>query len=252
MSRYFLEVRYLGLPYAGFQIQQNANTVQSEVERAMEVFFREKITLTGSSRTDTGVHARQNYFHFDREEEIRGGSLYNLNALLPPGIAAVSLRKMRRNAHCRFDAVAREYLYRVYAMKDPFMAGFGYYFPYRVDIDAMHQAAAVVMEYEDFTSFAKRKAQVKTNICKVVRSEWVEEAGCLEYRVKANRFLRGMVRGLVGTMLQVGRGKLRVHEFRRVIEGRDAALADFSVPGHGLYLMEVEFPQGYFEEVDKK
>ncbi|MEO8584128.1 MAG: tRNA pseudouridine(38-40) synthase TruA, partial [Flavitalea sp.] len=208
MSRYFLDVSYMGTGYAGFQIQQNAITIQSEVEQALRTYLKIDIVLTGSSRTDTGVHALQNFFHFDFEGEVLAGSVYNLNALLPGRIAVRGIYKMRDGSHCRFDAVWRQYRYMVYRKKDPFITDRAYYFPYVVDIALMQEAAAVVLEYTDFRSFAKRNSQVKTFECRIMESGWEEKDGYFQYRVRANRFLRGMVRGLVGTMLQVGRAKI--------------------------------------------
>jgi tRNA pseudouridine38-40 synthase len=246
MSRYFIEVSYKGAAYAGFQVQENARTVQGEVEKALEIFYRRRVELTGSSRTDAGVHARQNYFHLDFEGEIDERNVYNINALLPADIAVRSVRQVRAGAHCRFDALWREYEYRVYMKKDPFIADMAYYFPYRVDLERMKEAAGVVREYRDFGAFSKRRTQVKTFICEVMESEWREEEEMMTYRVRANRFLRGMVRGLVGTMLQVGRGKISVVQFREILERGDAGEVDFSVPGYGLCLMEVGYEEGYF------
>lgn len=246
MSRYFIEVAYLGGGFAGFQVQDNAQTIQGELERAMETLFRQKLVLTGSSRTDTGVHARQNYFHFDFEGLVDRRAEYSLNALLPDGIAVRSIRKVAEDAHCRFDAVGREYRYLVYRHKDPFLRGRGYYFPYVVDAGEMQAAARVVLEYSDFSAFSKRHSQVKSYVCKVGESGWAINREEMVYCVRSNRFLRGMVRGLVGTMLQVGRGRMSVAEFRAVVEGMDQRRADFSVPGCGLYLEKVVFPEGYF------
>lgn len=249
MNRYFLEVSYKGTNYAGFQVQENATTIQYEVEKVLAIYFRHPVSLTGSSRTDTGVHARQNYFHFDIPAIIPQKVVYNLNAMLPPDIAVNRLVLVKEGAHCRFDAIAREYEYFIYQSKAPFLNDRAYFFPYTLDLRAMQQSAGIIMEYTDFTSFSKRNSQVKTHNCTILHSEWVErESGLTVYRVKANRFLRGMVRGLVGTMLQVGRGKLNLEGFRRVIEARDCSEADFSVPGHGLFLLKVEYPEGYFEE----
>jgi tRNA pseudouridine38-40 synthase len=213
----------------------------------LAIYFRHPVSLTGSSRTDSGVHARQNYFHFDIATTVPQKVVYNLNAMLPADIAVNRLVLVKEGAHCRFDAIAREYEYFIYKTKAPFLNDRAYFFPYTLDLPAMQQAAGTIMEYTDFTSFSKRNSQVKTHNCTILHSEWVErEDGLTVYRVKANRFLRGMVRGLVGTMLQVGRGKISLDGFRRVIEVRDCSEADFSVPGHGLFLMNVEYPQGYF------
>lgn len=247
MGRYFLEVYYKGTRYAGFQVQDNAVTIQSEVEKVLAIYFREPIGLTGSSRTDTGVHARQNYFHFDTGLPIPEKAIYNLNAMLPGDIAIRAIIPVGPSAHCRFDALAREYEYSIYRAKDPFLADRAYFYPYTLDITALQEAAGMIMEYTDFTSFAKRNSQVKTFQCRILHSAWEQREGHWVYRVKANRFLRGMVRGLVGTMLQVGRGKITTAGFRDIIAVKDCTAADFSVPGHGLLLVQVEYPALYFE-----
>lgn len=242
MYKYFIEVKYMGSAYAGFQVQANANTVQAEVEKAMLVYFKKELSLTGSSRTDSGVHALQNFFHCDCDFEIPEQKKYNLNALLPPDIAIRSIVKVEANAHCRFDALSREYKYFIYNKKDPFLLGRGYFFPYTIDEGLLQSAAAILKEYKDFTSFSKRNTQVKNSNCDIIESKWLIDGDCLVYFVKANRFLRGMVRGLTGTMLQVGRKKITLQQFRDIIECRDCTLADFAVPGHGLFLIKVNFP----------
>jgi tRNA pseudouridine38-40 synthase len=246
MSRYFIELCYRGTAYAGFQVQENALTVQEEVEKALKIFYKEEIELTGSSRTDTGVHALQNYFHFDFEGEVDERKVYNINALLPGDIAIRRIVRMSDNAHCRFDAVWRQYAYTIYMKKDPFIADRAYYFPYRVDFDAMQEAAEVVKGVHAFEAFSKRNTQVKTFVCTILESRWIDEGDRKIYRVRANRFLRGMVRGMVGTMLQVGRGKISVGRFREIIEKKEQGEVDFSVPGHGLCLERVEYGEGYF------
>jgi tRNA pseudouridine38-40 synthase len=175
MNRYFIEVCYKGTAYAGFQVQENALTVQEEVEKAIEVLYRQKIVLTGSSRTDAGVHAKQNYFHFDFDGEVDGGKVYNINALLPDDIAVKEIVKVSDGAHCRFDAVARQYAYTIYMRKDPFIAEMAYYFPYRVDFEAMREAAGVVLGTSEFEAFSKRNTQVKTFVCRITHSEWIDE-----------------------------------------------------------------------------
>jgi tRNA pseudouridine38-40 synthase len=245
--RYFLEVAYLGTRYAGSQVQANAVTVQWELEKALETFLRKPVILTGSSRTDAGVHALQNFFHFDWENDIPARGVYNLNSILPRDITINSLLQVKENAHCRFDAVAREYEYVIYRKKDPFLEGRALFYPYTMDIGALADAAGVVGEYRDFTSFSKRNTQSKTFECEIKESSWISRGEAIIYRVKANRFLRGMVRGLVGTMLQAGRGKISTQEFRDIIEAKDCTKADFSVPGHGLFLMRVEYPLNYFD-----
>lgn len=244
--RYFLEVSYKGTNYSGFQSQKNANTIQSEVEKAFKILLKEGIQLTGSSRTDTGVHALQNFFHFDLKSELSSQLLYNLNALLPGDIAAKSLHRVKDEAHCRFDAIAREYKYYVYQKKNPFLEDKAYYHPYTLDLELMQRAATIIKEYSDFTSFSKRNTQVKSFTCNIQESHWIIEGECFVYQVKANRFLRGMVRALVATMLKVGRKKTTLDSFKTIIESQDCTLADFSAPSEGLFLVQVAFPENYF------
>ncbi len=244
MSRYFLEVSYKGTKYAGFQIQDNANTIQSEVERALGIYFRERISLTGSSRTDAGVHAAQNYFHFDcveKDEAAIIASVYHLNAILPSDIVIKSIKSVSDTKHCRFDAKSRSYQYTIYQSKDPFLADRAYYFPYRIDIEQLNQAAAVIKDTTHFEAFSKRNVQVKTFTCTITESEWKQEGELLIYRVKGNRFLRGMVRGLVGTMLKVGTGKINQEDFFAIVQSNDVSKVDFSTPAHGLILMKVDY-----------
>lgn len=254
MPRYFLEVSYKGTNYKGFQVQQNANTVQAEVEKAAKILLSADVSMTGSSRTDAGVHARQNYFHFDiptQMETYRGISnpgqfVYKLNAILPGDIAAKGLYLMKDDAHCRFDAVQRAYTYYLYDKKNPFLNDRAYYFPYKLDLELMSEAAGVLKEYKDFTSFSKRNTQVKTFQCNIEISHWKREGEFLIYNVSGNRFLRGMVRALTATMLKLGRGSITLDGFRQIIESRDCTRASFSVPPHGLFLKSVMYPPGYF------
>ncbi|MBK7434111.1 MAG: tRNA pseudouridine(38-40) synthase TruA [Chitinophagaceae bacterium] len=241
MARYFIEVSYKGTGFSGFQVQENAETIQSAMTRALRIYFREEFQLTGSSRTDAGVHALQNYFHFDTERILTDAS-YHLNAILPDDIVVKRLFPVSPDVHCRFDAIAREYRYQLYAEKDPFLKDTAFFYPYALDINLMNDAAGELLAHTDFETFSKRNSQVFTHQCIITSSEWILEKGLLQYRVKANRFLRGMVKGLVGTMLQVGRGKLDLEGFREVIISKDPARADFSVPSQGLFLVRVEFP----------
>ena len=268
MPRYFIEVSYKGTAYSGFQVQKNSNTIQAEVEKALKILFKQNFSLTGSSRTDAGVHALQNYFHFDTTQlltvnkndkiqktlklfsgEISNGieAVYNLNAILPRDIVIKKIFQVADDAHCRFDATCRSYRYSLYGKKDPMLYRRSYFYPYPLDVELLNKAAKGLLQTHDFESFSKRNSQVKNYRCTLYRSEWKWEGEELVYLVEGNRFLRGMVRGLVGTMLRVGRGKLDLDGFKRVIESRAVSMADFSVPGHGLMLMEVKYPDGYFE-----
>ncbi|MBC7829256.1 MAG: tRNA pseudouridine(38-40) synthase TruA [Chitinophagaceae bacterium] len=247
MNRYFLETSYIGTNYAGFQIQKNAISIQFEIEKALEVLLRRKISLTGSSRTDAGVHALQNYFHFDYSELISNDIVYNINAILPNDIVVNNLLAVKPESHCRFDAVARLYAYHIYRFKNPFLADRAYYYPYEVDIQGMQAAAELLYGYTDYTAFSKRRTQVQTYECSVFESSWKIEKEEMIYTVKANRFLRGMVRGLVGTMLHIGRGKMQLDQFRKIIEDKNSSLVDFSAPAKGLFLEEVIFAENYFD-----
>lgn len=241
MPRYFIEVSYKGTNYSGFQVQQNANSIQAEIEKALEIFYKQKFELTGSSRTDAGVHALQNFFHFDTDVIIKDDA-YNLNAILPDDIVVNSIAKVNDDAHCRFDALSREYHYYIYQHKNPFLQGKAYFVPYTIDITLLQQAATEIINHTDFTSFSKRNTDVKTFDCTIYTSEWVQQADCLIYKVKSNRFLRGMVKGLVGTMLLAGKKKISLEDFRAIIEAKDCTKADFSVPPAGLFLAKVAFP----------
>jgi len=270
MPRYFIEVSYKGTAYSGFQVQKNSNTIQSEVEKALKIFFKEALELTGASRTDAGVHALQNYFHFDMEESfselkradrignskipssfapvgietvevILKKAVYHLNAILPRDIVIKGILQVAEDAHCRFDAVSREYKYFIYADKNPFLEERAYYYPYKLNIDKLNEAASLIPDHQDFTSFSKRNTQVNNFICKIIKSQWILEGDTLVYNVKANRFLRGMVKGLVGTMLGVGTGKISPETFDNIIKKRDCTKADFSVPAHGLFLIAVNY-----------
>lgn len=243
MSRYFIEVAYKGAQYAGFQVQENANTVQAEIEKAMQTYFRQRFALTGSSRTDSGVHALQNFFHFDFEDLVADWKKvqYHLNAILPPDIVVKGIVAVGPEAHCRFDARSRTYEYALYQFKNPFLADRSYYYPYQLDLGVLNEAATLLREYEDFESFSKRNTQVKTFRCRIYESEWLAKGDQIIYRVSGNRFLRGMVRGLVGTMLKVGRGRTSIAQFREIVTSKDPSLVDFSVDAQGLTLVSVNF-----------
>ncbi len=261
MARYFIEVSYKGTEYSGFQIQKNSNSIQAEIEKALSVFFKQKFSLTGASRTDSGVHALQNYFHFDtipssQEKKVPDNlqvsddsyteldfekAIYNLNAILPRDILIKKILKVDDKAHCRFNAISREYEYIIYSEKNPFLEDRAYYYPYPLDIGKLMDAAQIILSNNDFTSFSKKNTQVKDFICHIKKSEWEKGNDTLVYRVKSNRFLRGMVKGLVGTMLRVGTGKITLERFRKIIENKDCTKADFSVPPGGLFLMKVQY-----------
>jgi len=255
MARYFIQLAYKGTRYAGFQVQKNANSIQAEVEKALKIYFKADFMLTCSSRTDAGVHACSNYFHFDAAilpaQEKLNTIVYNLNAILPDDIVVKRVFLVPANAHSRFDALSREYRYHIYQDKNPFQADRAYYYPYPLEMGKLQDAAALLMKYTDFTTFSKRNTQVKTFKCIISKSSWVKQSDSLIYCVQANRFLRGMVKGMVGTMLRVGSGKTGLDDFRRIIESKDCSNADFSVAAHGLFLVNVQYPDALFIQPGK-
>ncbi|MFN5421984.1 MAG: tRNA pseudouridine(38-40) synthase TruA [bacterium] len=242
MPRYFLSIKYKGTHYAGFQIQENAATVQGHVERAMFTYLREQITLTGSSRTDAGVHANKNFFHFDTDRVLSADFIYHVNAILPGDIALLGVYEVPENSHARFDATSRSYRYEIYDKKDPFLEDRAWFYPFPMDEQLLNAAAQKVLGTHDFTSFAKRRTQVYTHICTITTCTWTKTEHGWTFEIEGNRFLRGMVRALVGTMVKVGRGKLVIDEFIDVMLSKDSARADFSAPAHGLFLNDVIYP----------
>jgi len=239
MPRYFIEVAYMGTRYSGFQVQRNANTIQAEVTRALKIFFKQEFELTGSSRTDAGVHALQNFFHFDTRIDISNKVIYGLNAILPYDIVIKNIFKTDEDAHCRFDAVARTYHYHITRFKNPFAFARAYYYPFKTDTGLLHEMADTVLQLNNFTSFSKKKTQVKSFRCDVEYSRWIIDENEWRYEIKANRFLRGMVKGLVGTMLRLSKNNQGSGALLKIFEKENHAAADFSVPSDGLFLMTV-------------
>jgi len=246
--RYFLEVSYNGTAFHGSQIQGELSTVQLAINRAVSTILRQPIETFGASRTDEGVHALGNFYHFDTETALSENFVYRLNAILPFEIAVASCRVPRNHeeANARFDALSRHYNYKLYITKNPFLHHRAYFYPYKIDRELLHQTARLLLGRKDFTSFSKRNTQTKTFFCTVEEAYWTFSGDAFCFDVRANRFLRGMVRALVGTQLQVARGKMSLEEFAALFEQKDCRLADFSVPGHGLYLEDIRYPENYF------
>ena len=240
MPRYFLELAYKGTNYSGFQKQKNANTIQAEVEKAFQILHSQPVELVGSSRTDAGVHALQNYFHFDYHE-LHPQFLYKMNAILPDDIVLKKVQVVHSNAHARFDALSRRYEYRIFQTKNPFIQGQALYYPFKIDIDLMQQAAKIIKDEKYFFAFCKTNTQVKNFECSIYYSEWEIKKGIILYTIEANRFLRGMVRLLTASMLQVGRKKITIDEFVCLFKSNDKC--GFSIPSVGLYLTRVNFTQ---------
>lgn len=246
MSRYFIELSYKGKHFAGFQKQLNAKTIQGEVDHALSIILRTPIETTTSSRTDAGVHAIQNYLHFDSSIKLPKTLAYNANAILHSDIVITDIRHVLEDAHSRFDAVSRTYEYAVYQNKNPFLKDRAYFFPFPIDFDLLISSAQILKSNTNFQSFCKRHTEVSNYLCKLETLEWKREKGLIKLTVKGNRFLRGMVRALVMTSLQIARGKIKLEELQRIIDANDCQQADFSADGHGLKLISVEYPEHIF------
>ena len=245
MARYFLRLGYRGAPFHGWQIQPNAVSVQEEIEKALSTVLRFPISIVGAGRTDTGVNARVMYAHFDFEGELpdKDRLLVSLNRLVGRDISVIDLIPVAEDAHARFDAVERTYKYFVTFQKSPFFYTLSWHCPNGLDIERMNEAAAILLETTDFTSFAKLHSDAKTNICKVTAAEWTMQGESMAvFTITADRFLRNMVRAVVGTLVDVGRGKLTVTDFRRIIERKDRCAAGQSMPGEALFLWDVRYP----------
>ena len=249
LPRYALEVCYDGTAFNGSQIQGAQPTVQLALNEALTMLLRHPVETFGASRTDEGVHALGNLYHFDADKAVGGHTTYQLNAILPKALAIRKIYKTPEDFNARFDAVSRQYRYRIYRHKDPFLRSRALHFPYTLNRDVLDACAALLKEYTDFETFSKRNSQSKTFRCTLTESYWEEVGAELHYVIAGNRFLRGMVRALVGTQLRAGRGKYGVAEFRRIIESRDCSRADFSPKGFGLYLEEIRYPEGALQRL---
>ncbi len=246
MPRYFMRLAYNGTPFHGWQTQPNAVSVQSTIEDALSKLLRCRTAITGAGRTDAGVHARMMIAHFDSVSELgsESGLVRGLNSLCGKDIAIYDVFRVHDDAHARFDATSRTYHYRAVPYKSPFQYGYVWRAPAGLDYDAMNRAAAMLLSVSDFTSFAKLHSDAKTNICHVTRAEWIPEGndGGMTFVITADRFLRNMVRAVVGTLVEVGRGKMSLSQFSDVIEDRNRCSAGVSMPGHALYLWDITYP----------
>lgn len=244
-QRYFIEISYNGKNYHGWQVQPNAISVQELLNDCLTKLLRQEIYVVGAGRTDTGVHAKQLFAHFDLVNKIKDISqfLSRLNSFLPKDIAAKSLLEVGVESHARFDATARTYEYLVAQEKNPFQEDLAYLIHKPINIEVMNQVAKRLFDFNDYTSFSKSDTQTKTNNCKIMQAYWEEREGLLVFTIQADRFLRNMVRAIVGTLLEVGLGKMTEEEFVKVIESKDRSQAGKSVPAHGLYLLEVSYPK---------
>ena len=248
-QRYFIYLAYDGTNYHGWQIQPNGISVQECLMKALATFLRREIEVIGAGRTDAGVHATLMVAHFDFEGDTLDVELVadKLNRLLPPDISVYQVRRVKSDAHARFDATARTYKYYITTSKNPFNRQYRCRIHGSLDFKRMNEAAQELFDYSDFTSFSKLHTDVRTNICRITMAEWtqVDEATWV-FTIRADRFLRNMVRAIVGTLLEVGRGKMTVQDFKQVIELQDRGKAGTSAPGQALFLVNVEYPENLF------
>ncbi len=242
--RYFLKLAYNGANYHGWQSQPNAESVQECIEKTLSMVLREPIAITGAGRTDAGVNAAVMYAHFDVNEPLKDTTtlVMRLNSILGKDIAIYDVLPVHDDAHARFDATARTYKYFVHTEKSPFLYPFSWKSTCKLDFDLMNEAAELLKGYTDFTSFSKLHTDVATNNCKITHARWEQEGGQWVFTITADRFLRNMVRAIVGTLVDVGRGKLTIEQFCQVIEKKDRCSAGTSMPGNALFLWKVEYP----------
>jgi len=245
--RYFLQLAYRGTRYHGWQRQRNGISVQEVLETALSTVLREPVALVGSGRTDAGVHAGQQFAHFETERLLPPTLIQSLNSLIPGDVAVQACFPVRSDDHARFTALFRYYQYQLIRRKDPFREGLAYVFTRPVDVSRMNQAAESLLRYRDFKSFSKVKTDVRTFNCRIDLAYWEEKpTGDLIFHIRADRFLRGMVRAIVGTLLAVGQGGLSVAEFDQIIQAKDRKRAGRAVPADGLSLVEVGYPPDVF------
>ncbi len=242
--RYFIQLSYKGTAYHGWQVQPNGISVQELLQNALSTILKEKTEIVGAGRTDSGVHARMMIAHADMDEIASiPDFVYKLNSFLPADIAIQNITPVHADAHARFDAVSRKYEYWITTAKNPFLTDAAMRVYGVLDFEAMNRAAQTLFDYTDFTSFSKLHTDTKTNNCRIMHAEWLPtDENVWVFTIEADRFLRNMVRAIVGTLLEVGRGKLSIEDFRRIIEAKSRCKAGVSVPAHGLYLVAVDYP----------
>jgi tRNA pseudouridine38-40 synthase len=240
LPRYFLEISYTGTAYSGIASQPNGITIQDKIEEILNILFKQKIATSTSSRTDAGVHAKQNFLHFDADY-LPDNLCYKCNAMLPQDIAILNCYEVKNDAHSRFDAISRMYNYTITLEKNPFLAETSWQYPYPIDLELLHKASEILMQYTDFKSFCKKHSDNYTTICQIKQSSWTVNNKILTYTVEANRFLRGMVRGLVATQMMVAKGKISLADFNEIIALKDCTKAFFDAPAKGLRLESVNY-----------
>ena len=242
--RYFIQLSYNGKQYHGWQNQPKAISVQEVIEKALSTILKEKIAIVGAGRTDTGVHAIQMFAHFDTELSFEEEDLvFKLNSFLPKDIAIHHLFKVKPESHARFDAICRTYTYRIALKKNVVNYESTYFFSKALDVDKIIEASRILFQYQDFQCFSKTNTDVKTYHCKLMKAHWFFENDELHFEIQADRFLRNMVRAIVGTMIEIGIGTLQVNDLHAIIKSKNRSEAGYSVPAHALYLTAVEYPE---------
>jgi len=249
--RYFIHLSFNGTNYHGWQHQPNGISVQSVIKKVFSIKLAENIEVIGAGRTDAGVHAKYYIAHFDSEKPDLQNNinfLYEINNFLPPDISIKKIILVSNNAHSRFSATSRTYQYFLCREKNPFSLEFSYYYNAELNVNKMNEASAILLNFTDFSSFCKSKSDTKTNLCKIYEAYWKEETGFLIFNIKANRFLRNMVRAIVGTLMEVGKEKVTITEFIDIIEKKNRSFAGMSVPSKGLFLTDIEYPEEIYKQ----
>ena len=244
--KYFLEIAYKGTNYHGWQVQKNAHTVQQELNSCLERLFQQPVETVASGRTDTGVHAQQQFVHLDLNTELNPDLLFKINCILPHDIAVKNYFRVKRDAHARFDTLSRSYEYRICRVKNPFALELAWNLTRDLDIGKMKAATKILFDFDDFQSFSKVHTDVEHFLCKIMYAEWVEEGDYLIFKIESNRFLRGMVRTIVGTLVDIGKGKITAKDFKEILEKKDRKFAGAIVPAEGLYLSRIKYPKDIF------
>jgi tRNA pseudouridine38-40 synthase len=240
--RYFIELGYKGTNYHGWQYQPDANSVQETLNKALSLLLKKEIDIVGAGRTDTGVHAKKMYAHFDYESEIDTQNLtHKLNSFLPKDIVIFNILQLHDDAHARFDATKRTYEYHIHTFKDAFETDGSWLHQLPLDLNKMNEACKILFKYHDFECFSKTHSDVRTFNCVIFEAHWQQIGNKLVFTIAADRFLRNMVRAIVGTMINIGLGKIDLADFEKIIESKDRGKAGFSVPAHGLYLTQIEY-----------
>jgi tRNA pseudouridine38-40 synthase len=248
-TRYFIYISFKGTSFHGWQIQPNSVTVQRIIEEALTMILKEEISTTGAGRTDAGVHALVFCAHFDASVPDLSETksfVYRLNRYLPDDISVISVKKVVTGASARYSAISRTYRYYITPIKEPFYKESSWYIHGPLDIQAMNRASEMLLKHSDFTSFSRLHSNTKTNLCKIYHAGWEKKEERLVFTIKADRFLRNMVRSIVGTMVNVGSGKLSITEFEEIIAARDRCRAGMSAPAKGLFLTDIEYPREIF------